>query len=186
MLEKTTTTIPEVLLLRPRVFEDARGFFMQTYHEQEFAAVGIRDRFVQDNHSKSQRGTIRGLHYQLRYPQSKLCRVVAGEVLDVAVDIRVGSPTFGKHVAAVLSADNKLQIYIPGGFAHGFAVLSETCEFLYKCGDFYRPEDEHGVRFDDPALEIDWKVAAPLLSPKDSAYRALSEIDPAQLPRYGG
>ena len=186
MFEKIATTIPEVLLLRPRVFEDARGFFLQTYQEQEFAAVGIRDRFVQDNHSKSQRGTIRGLHYQLRHPQSKLCRVVAGEVLDVAVDIRVGSPTFGKHVSTVLSAENKMQIYVPRGFAHGFAVLSGTSEFLYKCGDFYRPEDEQGVRFDDPALGIDWKVAAPLLSPKDRAYRVLSEIDPAQLPRYAG
>jgi dTDP-4-dehydrorhamnose 3,5-epimerase len=178
------SAIPEVLVLRPKVFEDARGFFFESYHRQKFADLGIRDRFVQDNHSRSQRGTLRGLHYQLHSPQAKLCRVVAGEALDVVVDIRVGSPTFGKHVAVVLSGENKHQIYVPRGFAHGFAVLSESCDFLYKCDDFYQPDDERGVRFDDPALGIDWKVAAPLLSPKDRAYRPLAEIDPANLPHY--
>jgi dTDP-4-dehydrorhamnose 3,5-epimerase len=184
MFDRLPTAIPEVLLLRPRVFEDTRGFFMETYQERKFAELGIHDRFVQDNHSRSRRSTIRGLHYQLEHPQSKLCRVIVGEVLDVAVDIRVGSPTFGKHVSAVLSSENKLQLYIPRGFAHGFSVLSETCEFLYRCGDYYHPEDECGVSFADPALGIDWKVASPVLSAKDRAYLPLRDVDPARLPRY--
>ncbi len=183
MFEVIPLAIPEVRLLRPAVFGDARGFFLETYQQAEFEALGIRDRFVQDNHSRSGRGTIRGLHYQLRHPQSKLCRVVAGEVLDVAVDIRPGSPTFGRHVSAVLSAENKLEIYVPAGFAHGFSVLSEAAEFLYKCGDLYHPEDERGIRFDDPELGIDWRVATPLLSAKDRAHPRLREVPGELLPR---
>jgi dTDP-4-dehydrorhamnose 3,5-epimerase len=184
MFEKISTAIPEVLLLRPRVLEDARGFFAEIYHQRKLADLGIRDCFVQENHSGSKRGTVRGLHFQLQHPQSKLCRVIAGEVLDVAVDVRVGSPTFGRHVSSVLSAENRLQIYVPAGFAHGFSVLSETAELVYKCSDLYRPEDERGVLFDDPGLGIDWRVAEPLLSARDRGHRRLSEIDPADLPRY--
>jgi dTDP-4-dehydrorhamnose 3,5-epimerase len=184
MFELVPTALPEVKLIRPRRFQDARGFLSETYHAEKFARLGIDDRFVQDNHSRSQRGTLRGLHFQLRHPQSKLCRVVSGEVLDVAVDIRVGSPTFGQHVAALLSADNGLMIYVPRGFAHGFSVLSEGADFLYKCGDLYRPDDEGGVLYCDPALAIDWRVAEPVLSAKDQAYRPLSAIEPSALPRY--
>src|SRR4029077_8078082 len=137
--------LPGVLVLRPRVFRDNRGFFLETYHQAKLAEIGIVDRFVQDNHSCSSRGTLRGLHYQLRHPQAKLCRVVEGEALDVAVDIRVGSPHFGKWVSAVLSAKDLNQIYIPAGFAHGFLALSDTVHFLYKCSDFYDVEDQHGI-----------------------------------------
>ena len=149
-MEKILTALPGVLLIRPKVFRDDRGFFLESYHREKFASLGITDNFVQDNHSCSKRGTVRGLHYQLRHAQAKLCRVVAGEVLDVALDIRRESPTFGKWTSAVLSAENQQQIYIPPGFAHGFAVLSESAEFLYKCSDFYFAEDEHGVLWNDP------------------------------------
>jgi dTDP-4-dehydrorhamnose 3,5-epimerase len=184
MFELLPTAIPEVKLIRPRRFQDARGYFSETWHESKFAGLGIPDRFVQDNHSRSQRGTLRGLHFQLRHPQSKLCRVVSGQVLDVAVDVRAGSPTFGRHVSALLDADDGLMIYVPRGFAHGFSVLSEQADFLYKCGEFYRPDDEGGVLYSDPALAIDWRVDEPVLSAKDRAYRPLSAIDPALLPRY--
>jgi dTDP-4-dehydrorhamnose 3,5-epimerase len=140
-MERIATKIPDVILMRPTVREDARGFFFESYHVERFATLGIKEQFVQDNHSKSSRGTLRGLHYQLKHAQAKLCRVVRGEVLDVAVDIRVGSPTFRQWVSATLSADNKLQIFIPQGFAHGFVTLSDTAEFLYKCSDFYFSED---------------------------------------------
>lgn len=136
MFDRLETAIAGVAIIKPRVVGDKRGFFWETYHSAKFAELGIRDTFVQDNHSYSRRGTLRGLHYQLPHAQAKLCRVVRGEVLDVAVDIRRGSPTFGKWTSAVLSAENKYQIYIPRGFAHGFAVVSEEAEFLYKCSDF--------------------------------------------------
>jgi dTDP-4-dehydrorhamnose 3,5-epimerase len=183
-LEKILTALPGVLLIRPKVFRDDRGFFLESYHREKFAALGITDSFVQDNHSCSKRGTVRGLHYQLRHAQAKLCRVVAGEVLDVALDIRRESPTFGKWTSAVLSAENQQQIYIPPGFAHGFAVLSESAEFLYKCSDFYFAEDEHGVLWNDPHLKIDWKVSEPLLSPKDKQFQPLAKIPAEDLPRY--
>ena len=184
------TQIPEVLVLEPRVFGDARGFFMETFSARAFAELGVERPFVQDNHSLSSRGTLRGLHYQLRHPQAKLCRVVRGAVWDVAVDIRRGSPTFGQHVAALLSAENKRQIYVPRGFAHGFLVLSDEAEFLYKCDDFYAPGDEYGVRWNDAQLDIAWPlgeygVDAPLLSPKDEIAPLLSEIDETNLPAYG-
>jgi dTDP-4-dehydrorhamnose 3,5-epimerase len=146
--------------------------------------LGIHDEFVQDNHSQSVRGTLRGLHYQLQHAQAKLCRVVQGEVLDVAVDIRRGSPTFGRWVSAVLSAENKRLIYVPRGFAHGFAVLSETAEFLYKCSDFYHAEHEHGVLWNDPQLNINWNVANPILSAKDQKYLPLAQIPQELLPKY--
>lgn len=184
VFEAIPTSIPEVVIVRPSVFEDARGFFLETYQERQFAQLGITERFVQDNHSRSRLGTIRGLHYQLRTQQAKLCRVVSGSVLDVAVDIRVGSPTFGEHVSAVLSAENRLQIFVPRGFAHGFAVLTESAEFLYKCSDFYAPDDEHGIRFDDPDLAIDWGVATPIVSAKDRTHRPLREVPHSLLPSY--
>ncbi len=183
-MERIATKIPEVLLVKPDVHGDARGFFFESYHREKFAGLGIKENFVQDNHSKSSRGTLRGLHYQLKHAQAKLCRVVAGEVLDVAVDIRLGSPTFGKWVSAILSAENKMQIFVPRGFAHGFVTLSDTAEFLYKCSDLYRPEDEHGILWSDPDLAIDWGVSAPLLSDKDKKYPTLAKAPREHLPRY--
>lgn len=185
-MQVTETKIPGVYLIRPEVHEDARGFFFESYHQAKLENLGIREVFVQDNHSKSCKGTLRGLHYQLRYPQAKLCRVVQGEVLDVAVDIRVGSPHFGQWVSAVLSAENKQQILIPRGFAHGFVVLSESAEFLYKCSDFYHPEDERGVLWNDPELGILWSVTAPVISQKDAANPALAQSPLELLPIYEG
>jgi len=184
MFEKIETDLPGVLVLKPRVFRDPRGFFAETYHAHKFADLGITVTFVQDNHSRSSRGTLRGLHYQLRHPQAKLCRVIEGEVFDVAVDIRRGSPTFGKWVGVTLSAEEMNQIFIPAGFAHGFVVLSETAQFLYKCSDFYDPSAEDGIAWNDPDLNIDWKVTDPLLSKKDSEYPTLRAIDMDQLPVY--
>jgi dTDP-4-dehydrorhamnose 3,5-epimerase len=178
------TALGGVVVIEPEVFGDARGYFLETYHRAKFAELGVRAEFVQDNHSRSAHRTLRGLHYQLRFPQAKLCRVVAGEVLDVAVDIRIGSPTFGKWSAVVLSAENKRQIFIPRGFAHGFAVRSEAAEFIYKCDEFYHPEDEYGVAWNDPVLAIPWEVEDPILSAKDRNYPALAAIDPHNLPRY--
>lgn len=178
------TAIPDVVLLEPRVFEDSRGFFMETYHRDRLRDLGISGEWVQDNHSRSRRGTLRGLHYQLRHPQVKLCRVVQGAVLDVAVDLRRGSPTFGKWTAELLSADNKRQIYIPAGFAHGFVVLSETADFLYKCDNYYRHDDEHGILWNDPDLGIPWDVPEPLLSDKDRMNPRLAELAEEDLPLY--
>ncbi len=183
-MERIATKIPEVILVKPTVREDGRGFFFESYHQKKFADLGIKEVFVQDNHSKSRRGTLRGLHYQLKHAQAKLCRVVEGEVLDVAVDIRVGSPTFGQWVSARLSAENKLQIFIPRGFAHGFVTLSDSAEFLYKCTDFYYPEDEHGIVWSDPQLAIDWNISNPLLSDKDQKFPTLAKAPREQLPRY--
>ncbi|HYP26521.1 MAG TPA: dTDP-4-dehydrorhamnose 3,5-epimerase [Blastocatellia bacterium] len=185
-MKKIETRIPGVFLIEPLVLEDERGLFFETYHEQKFAALGINDRFVQDNHSRSVRGTVRGLHYQLTRQQAKLCRVVQGEVLDVAVDVRRGSPYFGMHVKAILSSENRRQMYIPKGFAHGFAVLSDSAEFLYKCSDFYYREDERGVLWNDQGLGIDWDVDAPLLSMKDRQHPPLSRVPLADLPEYEG
>ncbi|HJS98329.1 MAG TPA: dTDP-4-dehydrorhamnose 3,5-epimerase [Terriglobales bacterium] len=184
-MQVSETKIPGVYLIRPQVYEDARGFFFESYHQAKLEECGIRESFVQDNHSKSYKNTVRGLHYQLKHPQAKLCRVVQGEVLDVAVDIRVGSPYFGRWVSAILSAQNKQQILIPRGFAHGFAVLSETAEFLYKCTDFYYPDDEHGVLWSDPEMGIPWNITEPVVSKKDAAYRALARIAAESLPQYG-
>lgn len=182
MFEKIETGLPGVIVLKPKVFRDPRGYFAETYHEQKFAELGITQKFVQDNHSRSSRGTLRGLHYQLRRPQAKLCRVVEGEVFDVAVDIRRGSPTFGKWVGVVLSADEMNQIFIPAGFAHGFVVLSECAQFLYKCSDFYDPAGEGGVTWSDPEIAIQWPIAEPLLSEKDSRYSELRNIPSDRLP----
>ena len=184
MFERIDTEIPGVCIIKPRIIRDNRGFFVETYHAAKFSDMGIKDVFVQDNHSRSCKGTLRGLHYQLGRSQSKLCRVTRGSVLDVAVDVRRGSPTFGKAVTVELSAENMYQVYVPAGFAHGFAVLSDEAEFLYKCSDFYDPGGEYGVLWSDPALAIDWSLNNPVLSDKDSRYRVLSEIPEEQLPVY--
>ena len=168
----TPLAIPDVLLLEPKVFGDERGFFFESFNQQRFnQATGLDLQFVQDNHSKSAKNVLRGLHYQLPpKAQGKLVRAVAGEVFDVAVDIRKDSPTFGKWVGQVLSAENKLQMWIPPGFAHGFLVLSESAEFLYKTTDYYAPEYERSIRWDDPKLGISWPIrTAPLISTKDAA-----------------
>jgi dTDP-4-dehydrorhamnose 3,5-epimerase len=181
-MKKIETDIAGLYLLEPQVFRDERGFFYESYHEEKFAALGITDRFVQDNHARSAKGALRGLHYQIEHPQAKLCRVIRGEVLDVVVDLRRGSTTFGRHLSVVLSAENMRQIYIPGGFAHGYLVLSEAAEFVYKCNDFYYPRYERGVLWNDPEIGIDWGLETPLLSPKDRANPPLSKIAPADLP----
>jgi dTDP-4-dehydrorhamnose 3,5-epimerase len=165
------TGIPDVILIEPKVFGDERGFFLETYQAERFAAAGIPNNFVQDNHSGSRQGTLRGLHYQVRQTQGKLVRVVAGEVFDVAVDMRRSSPTFGKAVGVCLSAQNKHQIWVPGGFAHGFYVLSEWAELVYKATDFYAPEWERTLLWNDPELGIEWPLLPgqePILSPKDA------------------
>jgi dTDP-4-dehydrorhamnose 3,5-epimerase len=183
-LQIIETSLPGVLLIKPRVFEDPRGFFMETYRQNVLADAGIRETFVQDNHSHSSRGVLRGLHYQLRNPQAKLCRVAGGEVLDIAVDVRLGSPHFGKWVSVVLSGENHAQLYVPMGFAHGFVVLSETADFLYKCSDYFDAADDRGVLWNDPAIGIDWDTPSPILSEKDMRYLPLAQIAHDQLPRY--
>lgn len=178
-MEVITTDLPEVLILEPKVFGDARGFFYESFNARAFEAqTGVTTAFVQDNHSRSQRGVLRGLHYQLENPQGKLVRVVQGEVLDVCVDIRRSSPAFGRWVAVHLSAENKRQMWIPEGFAHGFVALSDSAEFLYKTTDYYNPAAERCIRWDDPDLAIDWQLQQePLLSAKDQAGKSLKEAE---------
>lgn len=183
-MERIDTSLSGLFLIRPKIFSDPRGFFFESYHRDKFSKLGISNAFVQDNHSKSVKGTLRGLHYQFKFPQAKLCRVIQGEVFDVAVDIRKGSPSFGKWVGVLLSAENKEQIYIPRGFAHGFLVLSETAEFLYKCDDFYHPEDEIGIAWNDPEIGINWSFAEPILSNKDKVNLELSNITNDKLPEF--
>jgi len=183
-LEKLNTSLPGVWELQSKVFRDARGFFLETYHQQKFSDLGIHDIFVQDNQSRSAKGTLRGLHYQLRHAQAKLCRVVEGEVLDVAVDIRIGSPMFGKWTSVRLSAERHNLIFIPQGFAHGFVVLSDSAQFLYKCSDFYDPSSEYGIIWNDPDLAISWGVASPLVSEKDAKYSTLASMPREFLPHY--
>jgi len=172
------TDLPGVLLVEPDLFRDPRGYFLETFHERKYRDAGIAYSFVQDNQSRSVRGTLRGLHAQLRRPQGKLVRAVSGEIFDVAVDIRPGSPTFGKWTAATLSADSFRQMFIPPGFAHGFCVLSDIAEMAYKCTDFYDRSDEIGIRWNDPAIAIAWPVRDPLLSEKDAALPTLAELRP--------
>jgi dTDP-4-dehydrorhamnose 3,5-epimerase len=164
------TDIPEVLIIEPKVFGDERGFFFESYNERQWEEkTGLRTRFVQDNHSRSAKGVLRGLHYQISQPQGKLVRCVVGEVFDVAVDLRRSSPTFGKWAGALLSAENKRQMWVPEGFAHGFLVLSDAAEFLYKTTDYYAPENERGIVWNDPELGIDWPIEGePVLSKKDA------------------
>ncbi|UTD30673.1 dTDP-4-dehydrorhamnose 3,5-epimerase [Bradyrhizobium sp. WD16] len=177
------TEIPEVLIIEPKLFGDARGFFLESYQAERYAAAGIRRPFVQDNMSRSARGVLRGLHLQNPKAQGKLVTVLRGTVIDVAVDVRRGSPTFGRHVAVELSEDNRRQFWVPRGFAHGFAVLSDTADFFYKCDELYTPENEVVVKWNDPVLGIDWRIDAPTLSARDAAGRHLAEI--TGLPVYG-
>jgi len=173
---------PEILLVEPDVFQDPRGFFMETWHAEKYTQHGLPAIFLQDNQSRSTRGVLRGLHYQLQHPQGKLVRVVSGEVFDVAVDIRRGSPWFGKWVGAVLSEENQQQLYVPPGFAHGFCTLSEQADFLYKCTDVYTAGDEYGIAWDDPDIGIEWPQLDYLLSDKDLDNPRLSESN--KLPDY--
>lgn len=179
------TALPEVIAVEPDVHRDDRGFFFEVYHGRKYAGGGIEVSFVQDNQSRSARGTLRGLHGQRRRPQGKLVRVISGEIFDVAVDARRGSPRFAQWVGVALSGDNFKQLYVPPGFLHGFCVLSETADVEYKCTDFYDREDEIGVRWDDPQIAIQWPIEAPLLSSKDEAAPLLSEIA-GILPEYPG
>jgi len=177
-MEIITTALPDVLVLEPRVFGDARGFFFESWNQREFARLGLPVDFVQDNHSKSARGILRGLHYQTRQVQGKLVRVVAGEVFDVAVDMRRDSPTLGQWTGALLSADNHRMMWIPPGFAHGFYVTSDAAEFVYKCTDFYAPEHEVSLRWDDPTIGIRWPLVdgqPPVLSAKDATGISFAE-----------
>lgn len=169
--------IPDVVLIEPKVFPDGRGFFMEAYKYSDFAAFGIKEQFVQDNHSRSKKGVLRGLHYQ-RPPkaQGKLVRVVLGEIFDVAVDIRKGSPWYGKWVGETLSAENRLMLYIPIGFAHGFCALSETAEVVYKTTEEYAPEYDAGIIWNDPEIGIDWPIKGPVVSPKDAELLPLKKV----------
>jgi len=182
------TSIPQVLILEPQIFGDERGFFLESWNKEKLEKeAGISCNFVQDNHSKSTKGVLRGLHYQLGNPQDKLVRVVSGEVFDVAVDIRKGSPTFGQWAGVCLSADNHRQFFVPKGFAHGFLVLSDEAEFLYKCSDYYTPSEERSLIWNDSTVAIGWpleKDSIPILSDKDKIAPTLSDIPENNLPLY--
>ncbi len=185
-LKCTEKSLPGVLQIEPAVFEDDRGFFLETYHAEKYAAAGLNQAFVQDNHSHSRRFTLRGLHYQLRNPQGKLVYVLSGEIFDIAVDIRLGSPTFGRWTGTLLSESNKRQLYVPEGFAHGFCVLSDTADVLYKCTDLYTPGDEYGVLWSDPTADIVWPIENPILSEKDAKNPRLNDVPEDLLPVYQG
>ena len=175
--------LPDVLVIEPTVHRDRRGFFLETYHAEKYRAAGIDRSFVQDNHSRSVAGAIRGLHLQVRSPQAKLIRVIDGEIFDVAVDVRRGSATFGRWVGVTLSAENFLQCYIPEGFAHGFCVISKEAQVEYKCTALYDPEGEIGVAWNDPSIGIAWPVTQPILSPRDRQHPPLNELT-ARLPTW--
>jgi dTDP-4-dehydrorhamnose 3,5-epimerase len=175
-MRSSVKDLPGVVLIEPVIHRDARGFFLETFHAAKYAAAGLPSVFVQDNHSASVRGTLRGLHMQLRKPQGKLVGVIEGEIWDVAVDVRPASPTFGRWTAATLSADNHHQLYVPPGFAHGLCVLSERAQVHYKCTELYDPSDEVGIRYDDPDLGIDWPVSEPLLSDRDRRLGTLQDL----------
>ena len=177
------TSIPGVVIIEPKLFGDHRGFFLETFQAERYASHGIRGPFVQDNLSRSARGVVRGLHLQNPRPQGKLVMVLRGRVLDVVVDVRLGSPTFGHHVAAEINDENRRQIWVPRGLAHGFAVLSESADFFYKCDDLYRPSDEIVVRWNDPAIDINWAIESPVLSARDAAAPLLANVK--GLPIYG-
>jgi dTDP-4-dehydrorhamnose 3,5-epimerase len=180
----TKTAIPGVLIIEPKLFGDSRGFFTELYQLDRYAMNGMRRQFVQDNLSRSVKGTLRGLHFQYPKPQGKLVTIMRGAVMDVAVDVRVGSPTFGRHVAVELSEDNRRQFWLPSGIAHGFIVQSETVDFFYKCDENYAPEHEHVLLWNDPALAIKWGTDTPLLSARDKQGLTLAEFG-GRLPRYG-
>ncbi len=170
------TSLKGLLIIEPNVFEDKRGYFLETYHHERFKSAGLDANFVQDNLSFSKQGTLRGLHFQITKPQTKLVQAVTGDIFDVAVDIRPESSTFGKWSGVLLSNGNKRQLFIPGGFAHGFCVLSESAHVAYKCSDYYNPEDEGGILWSDPAIAIDWPIKEPTLSAKDQQYPFLTDL----------
>lgn len=176
-MEFIQTEIPDIILIKPNVIEDHRGFFMESYHIEKFKIGGINCTFVQDNHAKSVQNTLRGLHFQVQYPQAKLLRCLKGKVFDVAVDIRQDSPYFGKWVGEELSEENRYQLYIPEGFAHGYYVMSETAEIAYKCSEIYHPQDEQGLRWNDPEIAINWPSQNPILSEKDKALPMMADSD---------
>lgn len=178
----SSTILDGVMIIEPTVFGDARGFFLETWQKTAYSGPARDTVFVQDNHSRSRYGVVRGLHYQLRHPQAKLITVIRGAILDVAVDIRVGSPTFGRWTGHVLSDENHRQLFIPRGFAHGFSVLSQEADVTYKCSDYYAPGDEYGIALDDPDLGIDWQVSDPVISEKDTRNSRLSQVLPEHLP----
>ena len=182
-MQVTKTEIPGVLIMTPRRFVDARGFFAETFQAERYASTGMPAPFVQDNWSRSRRGVLRGLHLQNPKAQGKLVSVISGHVLDVAVDVRLGSPTFGRHVAVELSEQNGVQFFVPRGFAHGFVVLSESADFLYKCDEYYSQQDEITVRWNDPVLGIDWRVSDPVLGPRDADAPLLADLK-SRLPAY--
>ena len=180
------TPLPGVLVLEPELHGDSRGFFLETYREDTLKEAGISERFVQDNHSRSTRGVLRGLHYQLTQPQGKLVRVARGAVFDVAVDVRCGSPTFGQWYGATLDEESMRMMYIPPGFAHGFVVLTDIADFIYKCTDYYHPQSEQGVLWNDPAIGIKWPITDARLSEKDGNNPILQNQPEELLPRYSG
>jgi dTDP-4-dehydrorhamnose 3,5-epimerase len=178
------TSLLDVRIIEPDVFADNRGFFMEIYQEERYRGAGLGAPVVQVNHSHSVRGTLRGLHYQLRRPQAKLIQVVRGTIFDVAVDIRQASPTFGLWTGVELSGENRRQLFVPGGFAHGFCVLSDTADVIYVCTELYDPQDEGGVLWSDPALGIGWPVSDPIISPKDGRFPCLNDLPRERLPYY--
>jgi dTDP-4-dehydrorhamnose 3,5-epimerase len=183
-MQVTQTPIPGLLIFEAQTFTDSRGWFLESYNEEKYIRSGLTAKFVQDNHSYSVKNVVRGLHFQHYHPQGKLVRVVTGEVFDVAVDIRIGSPTFGKWFGVMLSAENKKQLYIPPNFAHGFSVMSENAEFLYKCTDFYHPGDEIGLSWNDPEINVDWHLQGEaIISDKDAVLPTLAQIRD-KLPLY--
>lgn len=177
--------LPDVIVIEPSVYKDSRGYFFEGFQAKRYHDIGIQESFVQDNYSRSVRGTLRGLHYQLNHPQGKLVGVTAGKVFDVIVDIRYASPTFGLWTGIELSDENARQVYIPQGFAHGFCVLSELADFYYKCTDYYRPDDDYGIAWNDTLINIEWPVhGSPIVSAKDQAYLSLDAISHDKLPKY--
>jgi dTDP-4-dehydrorhamnose 3,5-epimerase len=183
-MEIVSAGIDGAWIIKPKVWGDSRGFFLESFRKSWLSDVGEQVEFVQDNLSRSKQNTLRGLHYQLNKPQAKLVTVLKGEVLDVLVDIRRGSPTFGQKQTVLLNEENRWQLYIPAGFAHGFAVLSETADFYYKCSEYYSPSSEKGIAWNDPDLAIDWKLDAPLLSEKDTRHPFLKNADLNDLPPF--
>jgi dTDP-4-dehydrorhamnose 3,5-epimerase len=179
------TKLPGVLILEPKVFPDDRGYFLETWNSKRYEQAGIPTDFVQDNISSSKKGILRGLHFQYPQSQGKLIQVLLGEVVDVIVDIRVGSPTYGQWISEILSESNHRQMYVPTGFAHGYCVTSETALFSYKCTDFYNRATEHGIIWNDPDIGIEWPIARPVLSDKDAVYPRLKDLRPENLPQFG-
>ncbi len=182
----TETKLPGVLILEPDVYPDDRGYFLETWNSNRYRQAGIPGSFVQDNISFSKKGILRGLHFQYPQSQGKLIQVLSGEVMDVVVDIRAGSPTYGQWFGEALSESNHKQMYVPPGFAHGYCVTSETALFSYKCTDYYNPATEHGIIWNDPDIGIEWPIEQPALSPKDKTYPRLKDLEPENLPQFGG